>query len=78
MLENNFEHSETEKELEETLCELMRNSHENYSQVRVSVDNRNVFFYGLVETEKARQHLDELAAMVMETGIVMNQVRLHH
>ncbi len=78
MLENNFEHSETEKELEETLCELMRNSRENYSQVKVSVDHRNVFFYGMVESERARQHLEELAGMVMETGIVMNEVRLHH
>jgi hypothetical protein len=78
MRESHFEYNESEKELEETLCELMRNSHENYSQVRVSVDRRNVFFYGMVETERARQHLEELAAMVMETGIVMNQVRLHH
>lgn len=76
MLENNFEYNESEKELEETLRELLSNSQENYSQVKVSVDQRNVFFYGLVETEKARQHLDELAKMVMETGIVMNQVRL--
>jgi osmotically-inducible protein OsmY len=78
MRESNFEYNESEKELEETLCELMRHSHENYSQVRVSVDRKNVFFYGMVETERARQHLEELAATVMETGIVMNQVRLHH
>lgn len=78
MLEDNFEFSESEKELEETLRELMRNSSENYTKVNVSVNQRNVFFYGVVETEKARTHLKELAALVMETGLVMNEVRLQH
>ncbi len=76
--ENNFEKSYTDKELEETLGELLRNSEQNYTQVNVSVDNSNVFFYGVVESERARQHLEELAKMVMDTGIVMNEVRLHH
>ncbi len=76
--ENNFEKSYTDKELEETLDELLRNSGQNYSQVRVSVDQQNVFFYGMVESERARQHLEEMARMVMETGVVMNEVRLHH
>ncbi|MES2526263.1 MAG: BON domain-containing protein [Bdellovibrionota bacterium] len=78
MLENNFEKSYTDKELEETLGELLRNSKQNYARVRVSVDQRNVFFYGMVESERAREHLEELANMVMETGVVMNEVRLEH
>ncbi len=78
MLENNFEKSYTDKELEETLGELLRNSAQNYAKVRVSVDQRNVFFYGMVQSERAREHLDELANMVMETGVVMNEVRLEH
>jgi osmotically-inducible protein OsmY len=71
-------HFHADKELEDAIRELMRNSREDYSQVSVSVEKRDVKFSGTIDNEEARYHLDELAQMVAGTGSVTNEVVLKH
>lgn len=73
-----FNHIQTDQELEECVVELMRNSHEDYSDVEVSVDAQNVHFTGLLSSDQARKHLDEIAGMVQGVGSVSNEVTLKH
>ena len=71
-------HFHTDQELENAVRELMHNSREDYSQVSVSVEKRDVKFTGSIGSEEARKHLDELAKMVSGTGTVSNEVVLKH
>lgn len=71
-------HYHTDEELESCVRELMRNSREDYSDVRVSVDARNVFFEGTIESEEARRHLEDMAKMIQGVGHIKNNVTLRH
>lgn len=75
MLQNHNIHDD---EIERSLKELLRNSREDYSHVKVSVDAGNVHFTGAVESSPAREHLGELAKMIQGTGIITNEVTLKH
>ncbi len=84
MPQNNYENKSMtsqellDEELEECVRELMRNSQENYSSVHVHVDAQRVYFSGVIGSEKARKHLDEMAAMVQGIHSVINEVTLKH
>lgn len=65
-------------ELEKCILELMHNSHENYSDVHAHVDASNVYFSGVLSSEAARMHLEEIAGMVQGIGLIFNEVTLKH
>lgn len=67
-----------DEELESCMRELMRNSHEDYSNVHVHVDAQNVYFTGVLESDQAKKHLEEMAKMVNGVGSVINDVTLKH
>ncbi len=84
MPQNNYDNSSMTSqelldiELEKCVMELMRNSHDNYSDAQVHVDAQKVYFSGALESENARKYLNELAAMVQGIDAVINEVTLKH
>lgn len=67
-----------DSELEECVRELLHNSHEDYSQVEVSVEAGEVHFLGHIHNDAARKHLEEMAFMVQGIGSVVNEATVKH